>query len=74
MINILSWNCQRRGGLALLWHGSLNVNIQTLSLNHIDVLVDNLCSGGWRFTGIYGHPEDEQKLKIVVKYNPPLWR
>lgn len=39
------------------------MNIQTFSLNHIDVLVDNLCSGGWRFTGIYGHPEDEQKLK-----------
>lgn len=70
---------RRRGGLALLWYGFLDVTIQSFSQNHIDAVVECLSSGGWRFTSIYGHPEDDQKhktgtlLKYLKESNNFLW-
>lgn len=52
----------RRGGLVLLWNG-LEVEIQSFSLNHIDAKVKDIVLGTWRFTGIYGYPEDENMHK-----------
>ncbi|KAL2899733.1 UDP-N-acetylmuramate--L-alanine ligase [Bienertia sinuspersici] len=63
---ILAVNCmgegrQRSGGLALLWKMCMNVQVKSFSTNHIDVWVQNYIPDGWRFTSIYGFPEDENK-------------
>ncbi|KAL0450879.1 UNVERIFIED_CONTAM: hypothetical protein Slati_1644300 [Sesamum latifolium] len=48
----------RSGGLALFWHKSAEVQLQSLSRYHIDVSV-RLCDKEewWRFTGFYGEPD-----------------
>ena len=49
------------GGLALQWNDETIVEIKSYSKHHIDVIVhvENGCY--WRCTGIYGHPEIDQK-------------
>lgn len=54
---------KRSGGLALLWQHDLQTQVVSFSPNHIDVFVDDGLAGEWRFTGIYGFPEDENKEK-----------
>lgn len=51
----------RRGGLALLWKNGWDVNIQSFSTNHVDLLV--IARGGdkTRVTGFYGHPDVQQR-------------
>jgi len=54
----------RSGGVALLWEKSINVSLLSCSSNHIDVSV--LDVGGqhaWRFTGVYGWAETQNKVK-----------
>ncbi|KAL8551509.1 hypothetical protein ACS0TY_000564 [Phlomoides rotata] len=54
----------RRGGLILLWNSDADAEITSYSTNHIDVIVHNSDGGGdWRFTGLYGWPEDQHKWK-----------
>ncbi|KAL3833965.1 hypothetical protein ACJIZ3_008701 [Penstemon smallii] len=54
----------KSGGLALLWKKSVNFLLQSMSVNHIDVLVygnnDN-DPEGWRFTGFYGDPDPHKR-------------
>uniref|UniRef100_A0A803LHG7 Zinc knuckle CX2CX4HX4C domain-containing protein n=1 Tax=Chenopodium quinoa TaxID=63459 RepID=A0A803LHG7_CHEQI len=52
---------RRSGGLAMLWKGSMDVTVMSFSLNHIDVWVKEDGQDAWRFTGFYGHLEDENK-------------
>ncbi|KAL0411165.1 UNVERIFIED_CONTAM: hypothetical protein Slati_3706200 [Sesamum latifolium] len=48
----------KSGGLILLWRKDMNVILHSFSDAHIDVgVASEDGSGGWRFTGIYGHPE-----------------
>lgn len=66
--NMLTVSCvgdgrKRSGGLALMWQDNLKISLQSLSINHIDVLVESEANEGWRFTGLYGHPKDEHKYK-----------
>lgn len=56
----------RRGGVALLWKKEWEVVVRSFSLNHIDVMVSILGGPEWRFTGIYGFPEDENKMKTCM--------
>ena len=49
------------GGLALLWQNSVQIDVDSSSLNHIDVIVDEGKENSWRFTGIYGMPEASRK-------------
>lgn len=51
----------RRGGLALLWNVDTLVELFSFSQHHIDVRVGEVNT--WRFTGIYGYPEDDQKWR-----------
>ncbi|KAL0430276.1 UNVERIFIED_CONTAM: hypothetical protein Sradi_0653600 [Sesamum radiatum] len=45
----------RSGGLALLWHKSISVLLQSFSPHHIDVTVYPESEyEAWRFTGFYG--------------------
>lgn len=60
----LSVGCLGCGGvLALLWNSSININILSYNLHHIDMLIlpnDNLTR---RFTWFYGHSEQCKKKK-----------
>lgn len=49
------------GGLALLWNDDLELEIVSYSNHHIDGLVKGVDGKLWRCTGIYGHPEVNQK-------------
>ncbi|KAL0337595.1 UNVERIFIED_CONTAM: hypothetical protein Scaly_2034600 [Sesamum calycinum] len=45
----------RSGGLALLWHKSLSVQLQSFGHHHIDATVyPESETEAWRFTGFYG--------------------
>ena len=54
---------RRRGGIGLFWREECSVSIQSFSLNHIDALIKIDGGQEWRFTGIYGHPETDNKRK-----------
>lgn len=49
------------GGLALFWNADVNVEIKSFSPHHIDAVVHNESGKVWRCTGVYGHPETNQK-------------
>ena len=51
----------KSGGLALLWHGECNIEVQNFSRRHINTIV--LLNGGnpWKWTGFYGHPDTNRK-------------
>lgn len=55
------------GGLALFWNSGVNVNsdvnvtITSYSSHHIDAVVHNESGKVWRYTGVYGHLEANQK-------------
>lgn len=51
----------RAGGLALLWRNSIQIDVDSSSLNHINVIVNKSKEDSWRFTGIYGMPEASWK-------------
>ena len=42
------------GGLALLWKTDFQVDVQSHSERHIDVIIDHGVDDAWRFTGFYG--------------------
>lgn len=48
-------------GLALCWSNEVHVNISSFSNHHIDAVVHSENGKLWRCTGIYGHPETQQK-------------
>lgn len=51
-------NKGRSGGLILLWHSMVNVDIQNFSRRHINDVIQ--CRDGemfWKLTGFYGRPE-----------------
>ena len=51
----------RAGGLALLWKNSMDIVVDSASLNHIDVIINKGKDDAWRFTGIYGHLKSSRK-------------
>ena len=54
---------KRKGGLVLLWKPEINIQLTSMSSNHIDVIVEDVQKGDWRFTGMYGFPEEDNKVK-----------
>ena len=51
----------RAGGLALLWKNSVQIDVDSSSLNYIDVIVNKGKDDSWRFIGIYGMLEVGRK-------------
>lgn len=49
------------GGLAMCWTDDINVEIKSFSKHHVDAVVHNDEGRFWRCTGVYGHPETDQK-------------
>ncbi|XP_072066985.1 uncharacterized protein [Arachis hypogaea] len=53
---------QRGGGLAVLWNREIDVNITSMSKNHIDMVIQARGSNHkWRATEFYGWPENQNK-------------
>ena len=52
---------KRRGGLALMWKKGVQVTLKSFSQNHVDTMVSAKGSQPWRYTGMYGHPEESKK-------------
>ena len=51
----------RVGRMALLWKNSVQIDVDSSSLNHIDVVDNKGKDDSWRFIGIYGMPEARRK-------------
>ncbi|KAL0291651.1 UNVERIFIED_CONTAM: hypothetical protein Sradi_7018700 [Sesamum radiatum] len=50
--------CGKGGGLILLWPKDINLVVHSFSSSHIDAGIANAMGmEGWRFTGVYEHPE-----------------
>lgn len=69
---------RRSGGLALLWRNDISIRVSGSSLNYIDAMIDWDDGLSWRLTGLYGHPEEENKektkdllLNLHKKYDGP---
>ena len=71
---------KRSGGLVLFWKMEMNVQVTSWSQNHIDVIVSEVDGSEWRFTGVYGFPEDENKMKtgalleVLARANTIPWQ
>nr|GME05062.1 uncharacterized protein LOC109162272 [Ipomoea batatas]GME15660.1 uncharacterized protein LOC109162272 [Ipomoea batatas] len=54
--------CGHRGGLVLLWHEAVELEVTGFSSNHIDsIVILDIGSPKWRFTGYYGYPERSRR-------------
>jgi ribonuclease HI/exonuclease III len=70
----------RSGGLALMWKGDINVEIQNYSRRHINAIVRTFDNGPlWKFTGFYGHPVASKRreswclLEFLMSFQPDPW-
>lgn len=52
----------RSGGLSMLWKDQDQVQLLSVSNNHIDVVISEKDRQPWRLTGFYGEP-DRRKRK-----------
>ena len=50
-----------RGGLALLWKASVNVQANSFSKYHIDSIVHGGSENAWRLTRFNGEPDTSQR-------------
>ncbi|KAL2926785.1 hypothetical protein RDABS01_028375, partial [Bienertia sinuspersici] len=68
LTNVVAVDCRgegrrRSGGLAILWGSNMEITVRSFSIHHIDVIIEESHQGEWRFTGVYGYPEEGQKWK-----------
>ena len=55
---------EKVGGLMLLWKNSLEIDIKSFSINHIDTAMTEIESGKmWRASSVYGYPEITSTLE-----------
>ena len=79
VVDCLGDGRRRKGGLVLLWKEGWEVSIRSFSTNHIDATITMDDGVHWRFTGLYGHPETENKkqtgrlLKSLFVDEEELW-
>jgi len=70
----------RSGGLILLWHSSVKVEIQNYSRRHINAVIQRRAGEMyWKLTGFYGHPETARRpeawalLRHLSLLSPMPW-
>jgi endonuclease/exonuclease/phosphatase family metal-dependent hydrolase len=70
----------RKGGLAMFWRDTIDLEIRNFSRNHIDAIIkDSTVGKMWRLTGFYGSPERSgrsetwQLLKRLGDQNQVPW-
>ena len=49
------------GGLVLYWKKNVEIDIESSSVNHIDVTVNKNSGEPWCFTGFYSEPETHKR-------------
>lgn len=50
------------GGLALLWKEGVTVTLLSLSISHIDVMINFSNGKNFHFTGFYGNPNASKRM------------
>lgn len=55
----------RSGGLGLIWREDVDVNLLSLSINHIDVEIHITGNQPWRLTGFYGEPNRNLRSRTL---------
>ena len=79
--NCLVVGCEgqgRKGGGVLMWKSEWSLSIES-SQNHIDVRITLSDQNTWRFTSIYGHPEESnisktgELLRMLYKDENDPW-
>ena len=58
----------RASGLALLWKSSVDIDVDSASLNHIDAIINKGNEDAWRFTSVYGFQKLVGNLKHGTCY------
>ena len=53
----------RGGGLVLFWRLPIDVTMEGLGKNYIDAIINKNQDNEWRFTGFYGEPETQRRIK-----------
>ena len=53
------------GGLVLFWKTSVEIDIESSSVNHIDATVNKNSNDPWRFTGFYGELETHKRQESL---------
>ena len=51
------------GGLALFWKRDFDLKVESSSLNHINVIINDGKENAWRFTGFYRAPETQLRIE-----------
>lgn len=59
--NFLVKRVNKGGGLVLFWKTNTKVDVESSSLNHIDVTINKSSGEAWRFTGFYGELETHMR-------------
>lgn len=52
-----------KGGVALFWKNGVELNVESSSLNYIDVLINKGKDDRWRFRGFYGAPKTQRRME-----------
>lgn len=84
MDHVYADNCDgegrgRKGGLRLMLKNIMEVEIRKRELNFIDSRMSEAGKQMWRFTGVYGCPDDENKgqtclaLEDLAKEREVVW-
>ena len=55
---------------AVLWREGINLVLRRKSKYHIDMKVETTGEEKWRFTGIYGEAQTEEKYKNMGSFRP----
>lgn len=53
----------RDGGLAFFLKKDVELDFESLSINHIEDLINKGKEDTWRFTGFYGNPETQLRVE-----------
>ena len=54
---------QLGGGLALFWKKGVELDVESSSINHIDVLINKIKEDGWKFIGFYGESVAQRRME-----------
>ena len=56
----------RGGGLMLFWTNEIEMDVESSSLNHIDVTINKNSEKPWRFTGFYSEPDTHKDSSLGI--------
>ena len=52
------------GGVVLFSKKGFKIDVESSSLNHVNVLINKNKEDGWRFTGFYGEPLTQRRMEL----------